>query len=194
MNNLLKTLCVLFFCITTTSRLKAQNIATKTDFAYWAMAATPNLAMEFALNRKYTLEIGGGYNFFSFKDNKKLKHWSIQPELRYWTCESFNGHFFGLHALAFNFNAGGVKLPFGILSKIKDHRYEGYAFGGGLSYGHQWVLNSRWNFELSLGGGYIYLKYDKFNCVKCSKILENDIRKHYFGITKAAISIIYFIK
>jgi hypothetical protein len=35
-----------------------------------------------------------------FAENKKQYEKFFQPELHYWTCESFNGHFFGLHALA----------------------------------------------------------------------------------------------
>ena len=79
------------------------------------------------------------------------------------------------------------------LKKFKDHRYEGFAYGGGLSYGHQWMIAPKWNFELSLGAGYAYLTYDKYPCIKCgSKLESND--KHYLGVTKAAVSLIYLIK
>lgn len=172
----------------------AQNIGIKTNFAHWAIAATPNIQAEFALSRKYSLEVGGGYNAFDFSDNRKFKHWLIQPELRYWTCESFNGHFFGLHALAAEFNVGGFDWPIGRLKDIKDFRYEGYAFGGGLSYGYQFPIARRLNLELNLGAGYARLMYDKFKCVRCGEELETDVKENYFGVTKAAVSLIYFIK
>lgn len=171
----------------------AQDIGIKSNFAHWAAAGTPNAGLEFALNRKYTLEVGGGFNPFTFNDNKKAKHWIVQPELRYWLCESFNGHFFGLHALAGEYNISGMDIPIGRLSKLKDYRYEGFAYGAGLSYGYQWMISSRWNFELNIGAGYTYLTYDKYPCVKCgSKIESGD--NNYFGVTKAAISLIYLIK
>lgn len=44
---------------------------------------------------------------------KKIKHLMLQPELRYWFCEKFNGHFLGVHLHGGIFNVGGVKLPFG---------------------------------------------------------------------------------
>lgn len=188
-----KVQCILL-CMMGTGHLSAQNIGAKTNFAHWATFGTINGGLEFALSRKTTLEVGGGYNCFTFKENKKFKHWLVEPELRYWTCESFNGHFFGLHAIAGEFNVGGFNLPVGRLSRIKDYRYEGYTFGVGLSYGHHWVLAPRWNFELNLGVGYAYLMYDKFNCVKCGEKLASDQKEHYLGITKAAISLIYFIK
>ena len=32
---------------------------------------------------------------------------------------------------------------------MKDHRYEGYFWGGGLSAGYQWVISNRFNIEAS---------------------------------------------
>ncbi len=170
----------------------AQNGGLKTNLAHWAAAGTLNGGYEVALNREYTLELEGGINPLTFKDNKKFKHWIVQPELRYWPCESFNGHFFGLHALASEYNVGGLDIPVGRLSRLKEHRYEGLAFGGGVSYGHQWVMAPRWNFELSIGAGYAYLAYDKFACVKCGEKIASE-NEHYLGVTKAAISLIFLI-
>ena len=93
--------------------LHAQSVGIKTNAAHWAMMATPNIGIEMSLNRKYTLDVEAGYNPFTFNDNKKFKHWIVMPELRYWTCESFNGHFFGVHALASEFNVGGIDIPIG---------------------------------------------------------------------------------
>lgn len=169
-----------------------QKIGAKTNFAYWAAGASPNAALELALSKKTTLELGGGVNFWNF-DNKRAKHWLAQPELRLWTCEVFNGHFFGLHGHAAQFNVGGWDIPIGRLDAFKDSRYQGYLYGGGISYGYQWVLNPRWNFELSLGGGYARIHYDKYPCAECgTKLDEGDY--NYWGVTKAAISLIYFIK
>ena len=72
------------------------KIAIKTNALYWA-TSTPNLGLEIGLAKKLTLDISGNYNPWKFSDNKQLKHWLVQPELRYWLCERFNGSFFGLH-------------------------------------------------------------------------------------------------
>lgn len=174
--------------------LHAQTIGIKTNFAHWATAATPNGQIEFALSRKYSLEVGGGYNAFDFSNYRKFRHWLVQPELRYWACETYNGHFLGLHALAAEFNVGGFDWPVGRLKEIKENRYEGYAFGAGLSYGYQWPIARRMNLELNLGAGYARLLYDKYKCVQCGEQLESDVKENYFGVTKAAVSLIYFIK
>jgi len=170
----------------------SQSVGLKTNLVHWA-TTTPNLGLEFSFNRKVTIDIGFGYNPFVFKDNKKVQHWIVQPELRYWTCESFNGHFFGIHALIGEYNVGGVDVPLGRLKDLKEYRYQGYGYGGGLTYGYQWILSKRWNLEASLGAGYVYLDYDKYPCAKCGTLLESN-NKNYFGVTKAAVSLIYLIK
>lgn len=171
----------------------SQSIGAKTNFAYWATAGSPNLALEFSLGKKFTLETGGGFNLWTFSDNKKAKHWLVQPELRYWFCESFNGHFLGLHLHGAQFNAGGWDILVGRLDKLKDRRYEGYLYGAGLSYGFQWILSPRWSFEVGLGGGFARIHYDEFPCTNCgTKITEGNY--NYWGITKASISLIYMIK
>lgn len=171
----------------------SQSVGIKTNLVHWA-TTTPNFGLEIAFNRKYTMEIIGGVNPFEFKDNKKIQHWILQPEIRYWTCESFNGHFFGLHLLAGAYNAGGVDIPLGRLENLKDYRYEGWGAGGGLSYGYQWMLSPKWNLELNLGAGFIHFNYDKFPCVKCGELLEENATSNYLGVTKAAVSLIFMIK
>ena len=56
----------------------AQKIALKNNLLY-DVTATPNLALEASIGRKTTLELGVGVNPFTFSDNKKFKHWLVQP-------------------------------------------------------------------------------------------------------------------
>lgn len=37
-------------------------------------------------------------------DGKRLRHWGVQPEVRYWFCERFNRTFMGLHGHYAEFN------------------------------------------------------------------------------------------
>lgn len=171
----------------------AQKVSFKTNIPYWGTGVSPNAALELSLGKKTTLELGGGLNLWTFENNKKVKHWLVQPEVRHWFCESFNGHFIGIHAHGAQYNVGGWDIPLGRLEAFKNHRYQGYLYGGGLSYGYQWVLSPRWNFELSLGGGFARIHYEKYPCATCAtKEAEGDY--NYFGVTKTAISVIYMIK
>lgn len=63
----------------------AQEAAVKTNLLYDA-TTTMNLGVEFGLSPKWTLDVSGNYNPWTFSKNKKWKHWLVQPEARYWFC------------------------------------------------------------------------------------------------------------
>lgn len=167
------------------------SIALKTNLLY-ATTLTPNLALEIGLGKKTSIEIGGGYNFYKTNNDKHWKHWLVQPEFRYWFCERFNGSFIGVQALGGEYNFSKLHLPFGLYKGLRNHRYEGYYYGGGLVFGHQWILSKRWNFELSAGVGYIRAHYDKYECTSCGSSVANGF-KNYWGPTKASISFLLFL-
>lgn len=167
----------------------AQNVALKTNLLYWA-TATPNLGLEASIARKHTVQLFYGLNPWKPSNGKSLKHWVLQPEYRYWFCESFNGWFLGVHLMGGEFNAGNVELPFGLFDKLKDHRYEGWYAGGGITAGYQWPLSRHWNIETSLGVGYDYIQYDKFKCGVCGERFKSS-HSNYFGPTKLAVSVLY---
>lgn len=176
---------------------RGQQVSVKTNALYGAYTYTPNLGLEFGLGHKSTLDLGAGYNFWkkdgTADNNKKLVHWLAQAEYRYWTCQKFNGHFFGIHALGTQYNISQHELPLLFGKGSKDYRFQGWGAGGGISYGYQWILGKRWNLEANIGVGYVYLQYDKYECKKCGTKLGSEHR-NYFGPTKAGISLIYIIK
>ena len=87
----------------------AQKAAVKTNLLYDA-TSTLNLGVEFGLARRWTLDVSGNYNPWTFSENRKMKHWLVQPEVRWWNCTRFSGHFVGFHALGGGYNWGGM-LP-----------------------------------------------------------------------------------
>ncbi|MCD7900387.1 MAG: DUF3575 domain-containing protein [Bacteroides sp.] len=147
-----------------------------------------NLALEFRVSNRHTVELGGSYNPWTFDNNKKFKHWMVQPEFRYWLCEPFYGHFFGIHPTYAHYNVGNINL-----GSLKDHRYEGDLYGGGFSYGYNWFLSPRWSLEATIGFGYLYLDYDRFECSRCGE-MDKKRDRHYVGPTRAGISLIYILK
>lgn len=168
---------------------RSQNVALKTNLLYWA-TTTPNLGLEASIANKHTLQLFYGLNPWKFKDDKSIRHWVLQPEYRYWFCESFNGWFLGVHAMGGEFNVENVKLPFGLYKGLRDHRYEGWYAGGGVTAGYQLPLSEHWNMEVSLGLGYNYIQYDKFKCGKCGEKMGSS-HANYFGPTKFALSFLY---
>lgn len=175
----------------------SQQVAVKTNLLYGVYTSTPNLSLELVLGERSTLELGGGYNPWNLKgtvnNNKKLVHWLGKTEYRYWLCRKFSGHFFGIHALGGQFNIAGYKLPLLFEKYSRNYRYEGYAYGGGISYGYNFFLGKRWSLETTIGAGYARLHYDKFECTKCGTKIGTE-KKNYLGPTQAGVSLIYYIK
>lgn len=182
-------LCATSFC----NRLSAQEWAIKSNLLYDA-TATINLGVETALAEKWTFDLSGNWNPFQFSDNKKWKHWMAQPEVRYWTCKRFGGHFLAGHLLGGQYNVGNIdNLPDFLgtnFSQLADHRYEGWYVGAGVGYGYAWMLGKHWNLEAELCVGVVYTDYEKYYCPKCGEKIGRD--KHtYYGPTKAAINLVY---
>ena len=198
----MKKICFFFFLLFSLQPF-SQKVVLKNNLVYDALL-TPNLSVEFSLGKKWTLDTQVGMNFFFYESDataggyktRKWSHWLVQPEIRYWTCETFNGWFLGLHAHGGQMNVGGINIPFIIQNhskEMKDYRYEGYFYGGGISTGYHWILSSRFSVEASLGLGYARVKYDRFRCTSCGK-KDSKGKADYLGPTKLAVSIIYIIK
>ena len=165
------------------------KVGVKTNLLYLA-TTSPNLAVEFGLAPKWTLDASAVFNPFQLQKGGINLFWFVQPEFRYWFCQRFERHFIGLHGIYGRFNIGEV----GFLTRtFEDHRYKGWGAGGGISYGYHLPMNKRWAWEFTVGAGVVYYEYDKFRCYGC-----DDYQGHntgiYFGPTKAGISLIYMIK
>lgn len=170
------------------SVVPARQFAVKTNVLY-DVTTSLNLGIEVALAPQWTLDISANYNPWKFGNGMRLKHWMIQPEVRYWLREKFAGHFFGLNAQYADYNVGGIRF---LSDNMQSHRYQGKLYSVGLSYGYQWHLSSHWSMEATVGLGWLHLDYDKYPCASCGTPLSAS--KNYFGPTKAALSFIYFIK
>lgn len=164
----------------------SQELGLKTNVLY-DITTTFSLGVEIGLDEKTSLDISGAYNPWEFSDVKRMKLWLIQPELRYWLSERQNGHFLGLHAHTGQYNFSGINFT----ERMKRSNYQGNFYGGGITYGHQWMVNTRWSIEAAIGVGYTYFKYDKYPCAECGTIIKSHSR-NYWGPTKAGISVIYF--
>lgn len=174
-----------------TSSLFAQHIAIKNNVLY-DITATPNLGVEFGLSKHVSFDLSAGYHPWSFNDDKSLKHWSIQPELRYWFIERMDEHYIGIHAQHMNYDFSGFDLPWGMK---KEFGYDGTAWGGGLSYGYHLYLAPRWNMEFTIGIGYNQFKYTKYAFDNTGERVDAGLfKRNYFGLTKLGVSLVYIIK
>lgn len=172
---------------------QAQDFAVKTNLLYDA-TATVNVGAEVGLAPRWTFDLSGNYNAWSISE-RKLKHWMVQPEFRYWFCERFQDHFIAVHALGGQYNVGFIPNDLNVfgkdLSVLSDHRFQGFFAGAGIAYGYAWALTEHLNLEFELGVGYVYTRYDEFECFGCGKKIAEDVPFNYVGPTKAAIGLVY---
>ncbi|MCC8174036.1 MAG: DUF3575 domain-containing protein [Odoribacter sp.] len=174
---------------------KLPKVAIRTNLLYGLGALTPNGGIEIGLTPNSTLLLNGSYNAWKpGSDNEKLWHWSTGVEYRYWLCERFNGHFLGVHGFYGNYNISGKKIPILLEKGSQDNRYDGYGFGGGISYGYQFMLGKNWNLELNAGIGVGVLKYDKWESTQCGKQIEKGLSRTFVAPTKLGITLLYLIK
>lgn len=190
----------------------AQKVAVKSNVLY-DLTTTINVGVEYALSDRWTIEVSGNYNPWMFTQTIKngdgtvlerydgmLRHWMVQPEVRRWLRHTFDGHFVGLHALAGQYNCGGLGiLPNGWADGrqgtdgLQHKRFEGWMAGAGAAYGYLLKLKGRLWLELSIGAGYLYLDYDKYS-PRESKPREDSRYAHYFGLTKVGVSAVFLLK
>ena len=156
---------------------------------------SPNFGIEVGLAPKWTMGVTGQFNAWDMSHDRRWKHWAVQPEVRYWLCNRFDAHFFGVHMHGGQYNIGGIDGKVKFLGtdarKLKDTRYQGWFVGAGIEYGYAWILGRHWNLEAEIGFGYSYTRYDKYRCSGCGKKVETNQPHHYVGPTKAAINLVY---
>lgn len=174
--------------------LQAQKAAIKTNLLSDTFMNV-NLGMEIGLAPKWTLDFTSEFNGWTLSHNRRWKHWAVQPEIRYWFCDRFSGHFLGAHLHGGQYNIGGFNGQVNFLGtnarKLKNARYQGWFLGAGVAYGYAWILNRHWNLEAEIGFGYSYTRYDRFRCSGCGKKIEASKPHHYVGPTKVAINLVY---
>lgn len=172
----------------------AQTIGIKSNLVSDALLS-PNLGVEVGLARKWSLDLTGQLNLWDVNGHK-WKHWLVQPEARYWLCDRFAGHFFGVHAIGGQYNFGNIRNHIknflgSNFSELTDYRFQGWGAGAGIAYGYAVPISKHWNFEAEIGIGWIYTKFDKYACQDCGKKIASGLHHNYFGPTKVNLAFEY---
>jgi outer membrane protein OmpA-like peptidoglycan-associated protein len=162
----------------------APTVSLKTNLLYDA-TTTLNLGVEVPVGRKWSIDVPVNYNPWTFEGGRKIKHWLVQPAVRYWMKQTFEGSFFGAHTHGAQYNVARIG---------GESRYQGWLAGAGLSYGYRWNWSRHWGMEAEIGVGYAHLDYSKYDipseCGVCGTLVRRTT-KNYFGVTKAALSLVH---
>ena len=191
--NIIRILLAAFLGISAQTGSARLPVALKNNILYDA-ALSPNLGIEMGVAPKWSVEMSGNFNNWNINGHL-WKHWFVQPEARYWLCDTFGGHFLAAHAVTGEYNFGNLDNSFKFLgsdfSGLSDKRYQGWGAGLGLGYGYTWILSRHWSAEAEIAIGWIYSRYDVYPCRNCGSKLESGRVHNYVGPTKAAFNIIY---
>lgn len=156
-------------------------VALKSNIPFQALSVH-NLAVEVQVHKQVTVDFPVMWSISDIEREHAVRGIAFQPEGRWWLKKAGTGHFFGIHAHAAWFNL-----------KWEDNRYQTDKrplFGAGISYGYKLPLSAHWGAEFNIGAGYANMKYDTFYNVENGAQLDTRIR-HYWGITRVGISLVY---
>jgi hypothetical protein len=167
---------------------------------YWALksnllydlALLPDLHVEFALGKRYSLEFGGGWAWWtSNKSHDYAERIQILGlEGRYWLGDRegktpLSGHYLGLYGMAGTYEVRW-NAKTGYLSDM--------SYSAGVSYGYSMNLTHSLNLELGLSVGYVGGKYETYHIYdSMQNIFYRDatFSRHYFGPTGARVSLVW---
>lgn len=183
----------LLFFLTSISSL-GQNVGIKSNIISDALL-NPSLGLEVGVAPRWSLDLTGQVNYWNQSHDRKWKHWMVQPEARYWLCRAMDGHFFAAHLVGGEYNIGHLDIPFSMLGsdfrRLKDRRFQGWMAGIGLGYGYSWTLSRHFDIEAEIGLGYVFSRYDVYECAGCGRKTESGKHHNYVGPTKAALNLVY---
>lgn len=150
------------------------------------LAGAVNLGVEVALCNRFSVDIPLYYSPYAYADSWSLKGFAVQPELRFWLGKgAFSGCFVGVHGEMGVFN----------VATSEDYRYESYnnepSWGVGLSCGYAMKLSERLGAEFAIGAGYVDMTYNKYYNTEGGKLVDENVQKDYWGLTKLSIGLSY---
>ncbi len=171
--------------------------ALKTNMLYDA-ALVPNIAAEFYVGKNISVYAGWMYAWWSNYD--RHHYWQIyggDAALRWWfgkkaKAKPLTGHHLGLYAgaLIFDFEWGGTGYMGG---RPEGTLWDRCLINSGIEYGYSLPVGSRLNIDFSIGLGYLGGKYIKYFPFDNDYYREKEYNLHYFGPTKAEISLVWLI-
>ena len=159
-------------CPDSTRTSRIADISLRTNLLY-AATASPNLSVDFALGRHFSLGADFGLKpwprylawDFDQENPTKWKHLLADLQFRWWPGEVFDRWFIGADLLWSHFNVGHIDIP--LYPQIKDRRLQGDVYTLGLFGGYAWRLARHLRLEAEAGVELGYYHAQSFECAYC---------------------------
>lgn len=172
----------------------------KTNLLYDVLL-TPNIGVELSLGNRWSIQ--GQWEYAWWKSDKV--HWYHRIyggalEVRKWfgpyDGDAMHGFHVGIYGLAntYDFELGklGTWIPISdFQNQIGNLSYLSY--GGGVTFGYAMPIAKKWNLDFGISGGYYGGEYYEYKPIDTHYVWQKTVRRNYFGVTGAQISLVYII-
>ena len=153
-------------------------------------ALVPNVGVEYAFGRHWSAKVNAMYAWWS--NDSRHRYWRVaggSVELRRWLGSKVSafllkGHHVGVYAGAYkyDFELGGT-------GNMADFNYS-----VGVSYGYSMPIGRKLSLDMGLSFGYIGGEYTKYDHEDGCYVWLADMRRNYFGVTRAEASLVWHIE
>lgn len=172
-------------CLSDSKSYAPARLSIGTNLLYLA-ALAPNVTTEYYFAESHW-SVSASFTMPWWKKKSKHQYFQIRQYLaegRYWLHQNDlpQGHFLGC-----NVHGGVYDL------ENKKTGYYGEFVGTSLTYGYMYRLSRKLALEFTIGAGYIFTNYEKYVPVDNCYVYQSTHNTHYFGLTKAGISLVWNI-
>lgn len=164
-------------------------MALKTNMLYDA-ALVPNIGVEFYLGKGWT--IGGNWMYAWWNSDRKHNYWRIyggELDVRKYFGKKakdkpLTGHHLGVYGgiVTYDFELGG-----------KGYLGDKWSYHAGIEYGYSLPVAKRLNIDFGIGIGYLGGEYKEYKPIDNHYVWQETKQRHWFGPTKAEISLVWLI-
>ena len=172
-------------------------MALKTNMLYDVLAV-PNIGAEFYLGRNWS--VSGNWMYGWWNSNSKHRYWRVyggEIAVRKWLGRKaaekpLTGHHLGVYGQLFtyDFEWNGTGYMGGQPGKSL---WNSPNYAAGVEYGYALPIGRRLNIDFTIGLGYWGGKYYTYNPLDDHYVWESTKNRHWFGPTKAEISLVWLI-
>ena len=153
-------------------------------------ALVPNVGVEYAFGRHWSAKVNAMYAWWS--NDSRHRYWRVAGatvEMRRWfgtNVDAFElrGHHMGAYLGAYRYD-----FELGDTGNMADFNY-----GIGVSYGYSMPIARKLSLDLGVSVGYIGGKYTKYDYEYECYMWKADMRRNYFGVTRAEASLVWHIE
>lgn len=146
-NNILKIIFVILIFLSVPRLVRAQRVSVSTNALTWVNLGTINAEGSLSVSKHMTVFAGAKYNPWNIRTKSKQAFYNQQTTgyagVKYWPWHVYSGWWFGVKTQYMDFEEYGI---------FTEGLIRGNALGAGISMGYSFMVTSKFNIDLGIGG------------------------------------------